>query len=201
MIYRMFEIDPLSRELKIVPEIRATEPFKTILKRTSKCKGDADGKKKILNEKEILYAYFIAVPEGNLRYETEANQLAILKKRLDLPDDWKPDDLVKEAIKVIKESRNSLSTPLLEYAMDLAKAMEAWFKEKAKILKEAPNTFSPKTMAEFQDAFMQVPKIIEMVETARAKVMAENESMKTNKNRLISKFELEDGEDTPVNTD
>ncbi len=189
---KLFEIDPETKEMRLTAEARGISPFKEIMKRLTKCKGDADGRKKIMNEKEILYAYFCATPYSGLRYASKEEQFKILKKRLNIDEGWQPDELVKEAIEVIIDSRKTESTHLLDSAVKLGKAIKKWYDTKAEEIEKNPNTFNPKMMGEFQEGFLDLGKTLEMIEGARAKVVAEYENRSTNKGRMMSKFETND---------
>jgi hypothetical protein len=83
--------------------IRGIEPFTTLIKRQRKSKGDADGRKKIINLKELKYVYFMADWDTYHRGLSDYDKPRKAKKDCDLPANWKPDDVVKACIKKYKE--------------------------------------------------------------------------------------------------
>ena len=83
--------------------IRAMEPFATILKRKRTSKGDADGRKKIINTMELKYIYFMAdwdtYHSGLSSYERPIKA----KRDCKLPSEWSVNTEVKEGIRIYKE--------------------------------------------------------------------------------------------------
>ena len=88
-------------------EVRGIPVFKAILERDKGSKGDNDGRKKLFAFKEFLYIYFIIdyrswiVKAG---YNDKEKHLKALKS-CGLPDDYKPDSLLKEAIQFYEETQ------------------------------------------------------------------------------------------------
>jgi len=83
--------------------IRGIEPFATLLKRQRKSKGDADGRKKILNFKELKYIYFMADWDTYHRGLSDYDRPKKAKKDCGLPVTWSSDKVVKACIKKYKE--------------------------------------------------------------------------------------------------
>ena len=84
-------------ELKVTPE------FSEIITRRKTCKGDSDGRRKIMNNRELLYIKYMADYDthhkafsGNERHERA-------KQDSNLPNNWKPDEVVEIAINKYKE--------------------------------------------------------------------------------------------------
>lgn len=80
--------------LDILPEVLEIPEFKAIVKRVKKCKGDNDGRLKLMAKKELAYVYHMASDEGPyFSYEPKERHQRLAN---DLFEDhtWKADDLI-----------------------------------------------------------------------------------------------------------
>jgi hypothetical protein len=96
--------------LEILPEVLEIPEFKAIVRRIKKCKGDNDGRLKLMAKKELAYVFHMASDEGPyFSYEPKERH-----KRLanDLFEDhtWKPDIEVEQAIEKFKELNQTPSS-------------------------------------------------------------------------------------------
>lgn len=86
-------------------EVRGIPVFRTILERDRGSKGDADGRKKEFAFKEFMFIYltcdFRSWVLKSGENEKTTHKLSI--KDAGLPDDYKPDAVVKEAMELYKE--------------------------------------------------------------------------------------------------
>lgn len=110
------------------PEIRMFVPFKTIIERDkgkntihveefTAYKGDTDGRRKTLATKELAFIYWFADPRSVYweTYKDEKIRTEILKKYLGLPDKWKIDTVIEEAINFyLSEVENDLDVKFLD---------------------------------------------------------------------------------------
>jgi hypothetical protein len=192
---KLFQINPETKEPELTPEARATEPFRTLSRRIKKCEGDSDGRKKILNEKEILFVYYSGNYDSNMKYADEEHRVDYLRIKLKLPNDWIPDDLVREGIQFLKESQRTDSVPIYESALNAGLAVKVWYDEIAKDIKANPKTYGPKEMIEIQRGFAMLKETLEVIRQAGEKVMSEAEQQRNRKGRLISTFEINDPEE------
>src|SRR5690606_3775109 len=83
------------------PYAKTIEDFKILITRDrgGKIAGDADGRKKFMATKELAYIYFIASSKSefvNNFAEAERHDRIIAK--LNMPEGWKPDGYVQNAI-------------------------------------------------------------------------------------------------------
>lgn len=83
--------------------IRGIEPFATLIKRQRKSKGDADGRKKIINLKELKYVYFMSDWDTYHRGLSDYDKPKKAKKDCGLPSNWSPDEVVTGCIAKYKE--------------------------------------------------------------------------------------------------
>lgn len=107
-ILRVVEVvDGHARFSKI--EFETIPEFKALWSRLKKCKGDADGRRKHLNSKELMYAKYIADGSGIHAGLSGEKLYKKAKQDAGLPNNWKPDKVVEEAISKIIEIQNDYS--------------------------------------------------------------------------------------------
>lgn len=189
---KLFKINKETKLAELTDEARTFEPFKSIIKKNSPSKGDADGRKKLLNEKEVAYIYFASNYDSNLKYADKEEKLLILKKRLDLPDGWKPYDLIEQGIEVVKESQITISSPIYESAVKAGNALKKWFDHISLDITNNPQSYKAKDMKDFQDNFARLGTTLDQIKSAGEKVAAEHETRATSKGRMMSRFETEE---------
>lgn len=90
-------------------EARGIKEFATILSRRKTCKGDHDGRKKVMATKELIYITFMADYSTYHSAFIGEERHRKAKNDADLPKNWKPDDEVNEAITKYKEILNEYS--------------------------------------------------------------------------------------------
>lgn len=99
---RLLKVDN-ALNLEIIPEILEIPEFKAIVKRVKKCKGDNDGRLKLMAKKELAYVFHMASDEGPyFSYEPRERHNRLAN---DLFEDhtWKADDEILAAIEKFKE--------------------------------------------------------------------------------------------------
>jgi uncharacterized protein YqgV (UPF0045/DUF77 family) len=96
--------------LEIVPEVLEIPEFKAIVKRIKKCKGDNDGRLKLMARKELAYVYHMSSDEGPYfsfapkeRHQRLANDLFENHK-------WEPDAEILAGIEKFKELNQTPSS-------------------------------------------------------------------------------------------
>jgi hypothetical protein len=105
---RLFSVD--NHELVIdKDEVRGIKEFADILKKRKTCKGDSDGRKKVMATKELLYVKFMADIDTVHSAFTGEERHKRAKEDADLPRNWSPDDEVEAAIEKYKEIINEYS--------------------------------------------------------------------------------------------
>lgn len=93
-------------EVKVEPEIWLLEPFKKILKNNKKNPNSA--------KNDIAFIYFFADPRSDYQYIIDkSSRIEAIKQGLGLPESWKPNKDIEEAIKFY-ESFKPVSAMLLE---------------------------------------------------------------------------------------
>jgi hypothetical protein len=96
--------------LDIIPEVLEIPEFKAIVKRIKKCKGDTDGRLKLMARKELAYVYHMSSDEGPYfsfppkeRHQRLANDLFEDHK-------WEPDAEILAGIEKFKELNQTPSS-------------------------------------------------------------------------------------------
>lgn len=86
--------------------LRGIEPFATLIRRVKKMKGDHDGRKKMLNLRELKYIYFMCDYSSYHRGLLPKQKKIKAKEDAGLPDNWKPDSVVESCIEKYNEIVN-----------------------------------------------------------------------------------------------
>lgn len=99
------------------PYAKTIEDFKILVTRDrgGKIQGDHDGRKKYMASKELAYIFFIASSKSefvNNFPEGERHERIVAK--LAMPDGWKPDNYVQNAIETFKELTKTQTSKVLE---------------------------------------------------------------------------------------
>lgn len=85
-------------------EIKAIPQFAKVMSRIRKCKGDSDGRKKILNSRELLYVKYMADFTETLYTGFRGKKRhKRAKEDCGLPNNWEPDIVIKAAIDKYKQ--------------------------------------------------------------------------------------------------
>lgn len=142
MTFELFYFDSVRDELiinnAIVLEIG---PLKVVWDRKSKMKGDEDGKKKMLNKKELMYIFFMAdwTRKNPYRAGSEKQKDVDAREACEFPKGWEPDEVVKEAIELYKNMTLN-STPTLKFLVQLEQVI-LQTAEQLEIIKEQNEVF------------------------------------------------------------
>jgi hypothetical protein len=86
-------------------EVRSIPAFREVIARDKggKIFGDNEGRKKLFAYKELMYIHLVTHPSTIYRdLPKEAREIAS-KKLADLPEEWKPDKVINNAIEAYKE--------------------------------------------------------------------------------------------------
>lgn len=101
------------------PECRLIREFNAIIVRDKGSKGDAQGRKKSMATKELAYVHFITYYNSEfVTSVSEEERVKAIKKHLDLPDDWKPDEIIELACMTYNELTSTPSMDALREARE-----------------------------------------------------------------------------------
>lgn len=104
------------------PEVKLIKEYNAIIRRDKGSVGDHDGREKRIATKELAYIYFYASYKSPYYKHDEAERYHKIKSALDLPNDWKPDELIQAGIDRWEELQTTDAMLDLEAAKRAAKA-------------------------------------------------------------------------------
>lgn len=79
--------------------------------------------------KELAFIYFCVKKDYYDTAESEKDRWKLIKKRLDMPMEWEPDELILEAIEILKEDTTTKQDKLLTAASEVADDFLDFFRE------------------------------------------------------------------------
>lgn len=187
----IFYIPKGSDTPELKPEFYEIECFKTVRKRLRGCEGDHDGRKKLMNIKELSYIYFMTDHNSSfLLIDDKDKRIEDIKTRLGLPDDWKADQVVNECIAEIENLYNN--TEGWE-SYDSLSSLLRWSREyiKEKTTGDESKRMAPKQAKELQSVALDIPKLIQSVNEAKSVLESQLKAGSTGrKGRTLNPFEL-----------
>ena len=138
-------------EVRIAPEALTLKPFKKLWDRDkSKTKDTAIT--------ELSFLYFYCDPRSDYQYiKDDEDRLDAVRKGEGLPDDWKPDTILKEAIEFYS-SFDTTSAILLRTAREAVERVRSTFE-----LLEPDDT---KSLKEYLTALKLIPEVAAMIQEA-----------------------------------
>lgn len=187
---KIFHIPKGSYTPELVPEFYEIECFKEIRHRLRKCEGDSDGRKKVLNFKELSYIHFMTDHASKHSMLEDEDRDESVKIELGMPKGWKADETVQQCIEMIKEEY--VRTEGYE-AYDTLRNLLKWQRKyiREKTTEDNLRRLTPKQAGELQDLGLEIPKLIEAVNTAKINLDRQLEAgSKGRKGRSINHFEL-----------
>jgi hypothetical protein len=172
---------------ELIPEFYEIECFKTVQHRMRKMDGDADGRKKLLNAKELRYIYFNGFYGSRyLNFEKKQREEDLIND-LRLPSDWKPDEEVKACIKYYVNYQKTPSWKLYIALSNMAEGLTDYADSKAQGL----TALKPKEVLELMSVIKEAPLMIENLAKAKKQLEMESDAKLSGKaGRAINKFEL-----------
>jgi hypothetical protein len=96
--------------LDIIPEVLEIPEFKAIVKRIKKCKGDTDGRLKLMARKELAYVYHMSSDEGPYFSFPPKERHQRLSNDLFEDHKWEPDAEILAGIEKFKELNQTPSS-------------------------------------------------------------------------------------------
>jgi uncharacterized protein YqgV (UPF0045/DUF77 family) len=96
--------------LDIIPEVLEIPEFKAIVKRIKKCKGDTDGRLKLMARKELAYVYHMSSDEGPYFSFPPKERHQRLSNDLFEDHKWEPDVEILAGIEKFKELNQTPSS-------------------------------------------------------------------------------------------
>lgn len=169
------------------PEARTIAPFRKIIERDrgKAISGDSDGRKKYLATLELSYIYWFCNPKSSYRQRTlndeEARHEKIVKA-LGLPEGWKVDELLQEAMNFYSEDiKEDFDIGFMEDAQSAADKTREYFRDVdySAVITVGKSTVLKYKIKEVTSSLKEVPTIIENLKIAREKAY-KSEKLNTN---------------------
>ncbi len=200
----MSDIFDIENEMPVLKaEARLIRPFARLISRDRGSEGDAQGRKKMRAMKELAFIYFKYSMKSNFREHYRGAELdKQIKTHLDLPEDWREDEIVKEASHFYVNDNKSLSSETLETAISSLFLVNSLLKkyqnqlndvmekevsletEADKKLEDERVKFFLDSIKKIIDLSNSIPKAITSLEELKVKVDKEVESTKFNKKEV-----------------
>lgn len=186
---KLFEIDEVTKLPIPTAEARTIKEFNEIIKRLQRVDGDADGRKKIRNIQELAYVHFNCVYDSRFKLLSKEDREIAIKNLVGLPQDWKPDELVNQAMTVYSDLQWTESVDLVTEIQKSIAALTSF-------AKSANNTLPSLTINaardvnEYLDVLDRIPATVDKLKKAKELLHTEQEAIsKGLKGRRINKFE------------
>lgn len=190
-------------------EAKTIEDFKILISRDrgGKIPGDSDGRKKFMATKELAYIYWIANPKSDfVNNFPEAQRHEKICEKLKMPEGWKPDGHLQNAIETYKELIKTQTSKVLEEmkaalfsSQNLISLLRKRMDNKLNtfmlddtLLEEDPEALD-KVSADVNKLLKlsnEIPNMISTIEKLEEKVAKETSDKKGLKGRDIDKHQL-----------
>lgn len=155
------------------PEVRMFAPLRKIVERDKGSKGDHDGRKKYIATKELAFVYFYADPRPGFteRYKDVKLRIDKIKIKLDLPEDWFPDEIIDEAITFyLADLKDDQDLQLLDAAASANSKTKDWLNNVDYTLMDAKTKKPAYDPLHVQKVNAVLSSSIEAVKSLREKV-------------------------------
>lgn len=176
------------------PELLLIESFSELWKRIRKIDGDADGRKKTQNRKELGYIYFQGKFDSRFKLKKGAEKENAIRKLIGLAPEWIPDELVKQCLIEYVELQVTASS---EYVSSLEGTVNSLAKylnaSKEKLDTGNINSVAPREVKELLSIINDSANLLDNITKAKAVLLKEQDALSTGKKgRGLNKFEMPD---------
>lgn len=180
---KIFSFDKASYKVRITEEVLLLEPFKKIYKRDK-----SRTKDKALNEFAFIWFYSdITSPYQTVIDEKERAEEII--KDIDLPDKWKVDKVINDAIEFYKKRSKTVVHGLYNSAMVAANAVNGTFKDAERLITASDDEIG--AAEKIIRALEKVPKVMQSLREVEKQLIREIEDTegKTKGSRTFNVYE------------
>jgi hypothetical protein len=167
---RLFEFKDWT--LSVREEVYGLSPFKKILKRDK-------SRNKDMAMKEVLFVfYYTDIKSDYLIITNEKEREREIIKDIQLPEDWKMDDVIKDAIAFYESKSQTVIGKLYKDAIQSVHEMSDYIKNTGDLLRErTPNGGTVTTLPMITSAQDKIPKIMQNLKAAEKEVLKEQVEM------------------------
>lgn len=189
---RLFEIDIETKLPTASAEARTIKEFYDILRRRSPMDGDADGRKKLLNEKELAFIYFSVNYDSRFKLLDGDIKKEAIKELLGMPKNWEPDQLVLIAIDKYNDTQITESSKTVQTMSSVLKHIQSQLETLEQGM-EQDRRLSVKDMKDVLEISTSLPNALKSLKEAKETLRMEQDSNETGRGgRALNKFEEPD---------
>jgi hypothetical protein len=163
--------DKQTLEVEISPYMLQVSEFKELVRRDKGMKGDSTGRYKKRARAELAYIWLMYNPKSPFleSYDDESMRHTEVVNSLDLPDNWKVDDTVKNAIDKYQNLVEDSLTKLWESAKGGLNKLKT-FLDNADLSQRDENGRPVYSVKEFRETINQIPKLAESIDNLEKKI-------------------------------
>ena len=163
--------DKQTLEVEISPYMLQVSEFKELVRRDKGMKGDSTGRYKKRARAELAYIWLMYNPKSPFleSYDDESMRHIEVINSLDLPDNWKVDDTVRNAIDKYQNLVEDSLTKLWESAKGGLNKLKT-FLDNADLSQRDENGRPVYSVKEFRETINQIPKLAESIDNLEKKI-------------------------------
>jgi hypothetical protein len=163
--------DKQTLEVDISPYALQIKEFKELVKRDKGMKGDSTGRYKKRARAELAYIWLMYNPKSSFleSYDDESMRHTEVINSLELPEGWKVDKTMENAIKKYQDLVEDSLTKLWESAKGGLNKLRT-FLDNADLSQRDENGRPVYSVKEFRETINQIPKLAESVDTVEKKI-------------------------------
>jgi len=180
----LFEFKRDTYDVEISPEALLLEPFRAIARKN---------KNKERTKKELAFIFFYADIKSDYMYITNEEERAEeIRKDLKLPDNWKMNDVIKNAINFYKERSTTINMALYLGACKAATDINNYLKNTDALLNERDKHGKPVVdISKIVNALSKIPEIMKNLNRAHQELITEKQMLegRTKGSKTLSMFE------------
>ena len=180
-----------SKEYELRPEFKEYKEFKVLERRTKKMEGDSDGRKKLLNRKELSFVYLYGYFGSTYKNYAQAEAIENIKVDIQMPDNWQPDEEVKQAVRLYNRLQKTSSWKSYKAVEDMEKSIRSYISIKNKDLEVGK--MDPKTAKDFLSLSKELSELTAAKEALKVKLEKEHDNihgLTGRKGRILNAHEL-----------
>lgn len=188
---KLFEIDPDTKLPVPTAAARTIKEFRDIIKRLRPIDGDADGRKKHFNLMELAFIYFAVHYDSRFKLLDEIEREKQVKELIGLPEDWKPDQVVQDAIKAYADTQVTESSAIVDTMIKTIVGIQKNLNRLQEATVNNNSGISIKDMKDLLDITKSLPDTLKSLKESKEILRMEQDSNETGRNgRQINKFEV-----------
>lgn len=180
------------------PIARTIKQYNQIIVRDKGSKGDNQGRKKIMATKELAFVWFFSclTSSYNINTEDEVEREKLIKRDIELPEGWKRDDVINNAIAYFCDYQETPTSGLLQTVrrtLNKSKKMFSILEGKLDLMLESLVT---QTEVSDEQARINEEKIVSLVSRIMEmsmKLTTQLETLDTLEQKYVKELEVKKG--------